>query len=263
MRRVPASVVTLKSMLSIPGTSTPRLPRAYSPSVFSRKKVQSMPSFGTDTGRTLANRSNSRRMATLALSSVPPLGVSVGPFSSTSQSLMAASTSSGMALPWGNSLMLGPRSTSNWAASSGAAGASTALSSMRNRSGRSTWRASSPKSRGSVISPVRAAATAVSGDTRYTLASAVPLRPSKLRLKVRRLTPPELGEKPMPMQGPQAHSSSRAPEARMSDRAPQLASMVRTCREPGDTNILTEGDTVLPFSMAAGRSSSFSVLKML
>ena len=87
-------------MLSIPGTSTPRLPRAYSPSVFSRKKVQSMPSFGTDTGRTLANRSSSRRMATLALSSVPPLGVSVGPFSSTSQSLMAASTSSGMALPW-------------------------------------------------------------------------------------------------------------------------------------------------------------------
>ena len=100
IRRVPASVVTLKSMLSIPGTSTPRLPRAYSPSVFSRKKVQSMPSFGTDTGRTLANRSSSRRMATLALSSVPPLGVSVGPFNSTSQSLMAASTSSGMAFPW-------------------------------------------------------------------------------------------------------------------------------------------------------------------
>ena len=160
-------------------------------------------------------------------------------------------------LPWGNSLMLGPRSTSSRAASSGAAGASTALSSMRKRSGRSTWRASSPKSRGSVISPVRAAATAVSGDTRYTLASAVPLRPSKLRLKVRRLTPPELGEKPIPIQGPQAHSSSRAPEARMSDRAPQLASMVRTCREPGDTDILTEGATVLPFSIAAVFSRSY------
>ena len=93
-----------------------------------------------------------------------------------------------------------------------------------------------------MISPVRAAATAVSGDTRYTLASAVPLRPSKLRLKVRRLTPPELGEKPIPIQGPQAHSSSRAPETRISDSAPQSASMVRTCREPGDTDILTEGD---------------------
>ena len=61
----------------------------------------------------------------------------------------------------------------------------------------------------------------------------------------------------MPMQGPQAHSSSRAPEARMSDRAPQLASMVRTCREPGDTDMLTEGATVFPFSMAAAFSMSY------
>ena len=43
----------------------------------------------------------------------------------------------------------------------------------------------------------------------------------------------------------------------MSDRAPQLASMVRTCREPGDTDILTEGATVLPFSMAAVFSRSY------
>ena len=43
MRFVPGSVVTLKSMHSLPGISTPRLPSTYSPSVFSRKKIQSMP----------------------------------------------------------------------------------------------------------------------------------------------------------------------------------------------------------------------------
>ena len=54
MRRVPGRVVTLKSMASTSGISTPRLPSTYSPSVFSRKKVQSQPSSGMDTGRTLA-----------------------------------------------------------------------------------------------------------------------------------------------------------------------------------------------------------------
>ena len=43
MRRVPASVMTLKSIAS-PGSSMPRLPSVYSPSVFSRKNVQSTPS---------------------------------------------------------------------------------------------------------------------------------------------------------------------------------------------------------------------------
>ena len=43
----------------------------------------------------------------------------------------------------------------------------------------------------------------------------------------------------------------------MSDSAPQFASMVSTCREPGDTDILTEGATVLPFSMAADFSISY------
>ena len=105
-----------------------------------------------------------------------------------------------------------------------------------------TWRASSPRSRGSVISPVRAAATAVSGDTRYTLASAVPLRPSKLRLKVRRHTPPELGEKPMPMQGPQAHSSSRAPEARyVRQRAAVGQHGAAPAWSRGTTDMLTAG----------------------
>ena len=87
-------------MLSLPGASMPRLPRAYSPSVFSRKNIQSIPSWGSCTGRTLAKRSSSRRRVTLALSSVPPLGVVVGPFSSTSQALMSESTSGGTAQPW-------------------------------------------------------------------------------------------------------------------------------------------------------------------
>src|SRR2546430_16199946 len=42
-----------------------------------------------------------------------------------------------------------------------------------------------PRSRGSVISPSRAVAAAVSGLHRYTRASGVPLRPSKFRLNVR------------------------------------------------------------------------------
>ena len=114
----------------------------------------------------------------------------------------------------------------------------------------------SPSSRGSVISPVSAAATAVSGETRYTPASAVPLRPRKLRLKVRRDTPALLGLKPMPMQGPQAHSSTRAPLASMSVSAPQSASIDSTWRLPGEIDRLTEGFTVRPFSSAATFSIS-------
>ena len=91
-----------------------------------------------------------------------------------------------------------------------------------------------PRSIGSVISPVKAAATAVSGDTRYTCPSAVPERPSKLRLNgPQGKHRPEFGEKPMPMQGPQAHSSTLAPLAMMSVSAPQSASISSTCLEPG------------------------------
>ena len=51
----------------------------------------------------------------------------------------------------------------------------------------------------------------------------------------------------MPMQGPQAHSSSRAPLARISSNAPHLASMDNTCREPGEIDKLTWGVIFLPF----------------
>ena len=75
-------------------------------------------------------------------------------------------------------------------------------------------------------------------------------------MNVRRLTPPEFGEKPMPMHGPQAHSSRRAPLARMSVSAPQSASMVSTCFDPGEMDRLTPGATVLPRSSAATLSIS-------
>ena len=69
-------------------------------------------------------------------------------------------------LPWGSSLMLGPRRTCTSAASPGEAGGRTALSSILKRSGRLTSILSRPRVLGSVISPVRAEATAVSGETR-------------------------------------------------------------------------------------------------
>ena len=69
--------------------------------MFSRKNIQSMPCSGTRTGRTLAKRSSSRRMATLAISMFghgsPFFGVVVGPLRMTWHFLISASTSSGMA----------------------------------------------------------------------------------------------------------------------------------------------------------------------
>ena len=55
----------------------------------------------------------------------------------------------------------------------------------------------------------------------------------------------------MPMQGPQAHSKSRAPAESMALRSPLSESMVSTWREPGETDRLTVGATVRPRSMAA------------
>ena len=68
IRSEPWLVMTRKSMPRSSVTLTPWLPTAYMSSVFSRKKVQSMPSRGMRTGRMLANRSSSFRMDTLALS---------------------------------------------------------------------------------------------------------------------------------------------------------------------------------------------------
>src|SRR3989304_1878080 len=63
-----------------------------------------MPCDGTRTGRTLAKRSSSRRMATLADSMFgqgsPRWGVVVGPLSTAWHLCSSATTSSGRALPW-------------------------------------------------------------------------------------------------------------------------------------------------------------------
>ena len=81
----------------------PLLPQIYSPSIFSRKNVQSMFLSGIATGRTAANRSNERRSRLLALTmfghSSPGRGVTIGPFSSTSHCLTCSSTLSGRLCP--------------------------------------------------------------------------------------------------------------------------------------------------------------------
>ena len=85
----------------------------------------------------------------------------------------------------------------------------------------------------------------------------VPLLPSKFLLNVRRETPPELGENPMPIQGPQAHSKSLAPEAIISPIAPDSANCKSTCFEPGETETETLSDTFLPRKIAATFSMSY------
>ena len=92
----------------------------------------------------------------------------------------------------GRGLIFGPRSTSTLSYSSSEAGRSTMLSLMGKASGMATGAVAGTEV-GSVIYPVRQLTAAVSGLTRYTPASRVPLRPSKLRLNVRRETPAELG----------------------------------------------------------------------
>ena len=100
---VPDSVVILKSTASeasSPSIRQPLLPRTYSPSVFSLKKVQSIFFPSTLIGLTFANRSSSLLRATLALSRPSPLGVVVGPFRNTSQVLISSRTSFGKASPF-------------------------------------------------------------------------------------------------------------------------------------------------------------------
>ena len=146
--------------------------------------------------------------------------------------------------------MFGPRCTVTPSMSSAATGISIKLSLILNTIGISTLGAL-PSVVGSVNTPAIADAAAVSGDTKYTCASAVPLRAKKLRLNVRKLTPADCGEKPIPIQGPHAHSKIRAPALIRSARAPHSASIVYTCFEPGEMDKLTSGCTVLPLSIAA------------
>ena len=88
MRSAPGFVRTLKSMARSSLTSMPLLPQMYSPSMFSRKKVQLMPLSGILMGRTAAKRFRPRRSREFALTRFgrpsPALGVTKGPFTRTS-----------------------------------------------------------------------------------------------------------------------------------------------------------------------------------
>ena len=152
--------------------------------------------------------------------------------------------------------MFGPLITATFFASSGKAGSSIALSSVLKLPGTGTFILFMPRVLGSVITPVSAEAQAVSGETRYTFASLVPLLPSKFLLNDLKLIPPEFGEKPIPIQGPQPHSRSLAPDARISLSAPQSESMESTCFEPQETDMLTLSEIFLPFSILAHLSIS-------
>src|SRR5665647_8360 len=98
-----------------------------------------------------------------------------------------------------------------------------------------------PDSSASVSTPVIAERAAVSGLTRYTSASRVPLRPLKFRLKVRREIAPDFGDWPIPIQGPQAFSMILAPELIKSAKAPFSASFANILLEPGEITRLTSG----------------------
>jgi len=129
------------------------------------------------------------------------------------------------------------------------------LSFTRNSAG-TRMAGASPRVRGSVSTPVSAAAAHVSVPARYTRASSVPDRPLKFRLNERTETAPLAGDWPMPMHGPQPGSITRAPAAIRSARAPLRATMVSTCLEPGLMTRDTPGAMVLPRSMAATVSKS-------
>jgi hypothetical protein len=105
--------------------------------------------------------------------------------------------------------------------------------------------------RGSVIAPVRALAAAVAGEQRYTASSAVPLRPGKLRLKVRSDGRAVTGACPMPTHGPHTGSSIRAPASARSRYTPDRMIVSRICRDPGVTVSATPGATAVSRSAAA------------
>ena len=92
-----------------------------------------------------------------------------------------------------------------------------------------------------MISPVRAAAAAVSGEHSQTESSSVPDRPGKLRGTVRRLFRPNAGACPMPMHPMQPAWWIRAPYLIRLSEAPIAVRSARICREVGFTSMDTCG----------------------
>ena len=104
--------------------------------------------------------------------------------------------------------------------------------------------------------PVIAEAAAVSGETRYTLASAVPLLPLKFLLNVRNVIPSEFGANPIPIHGPQALSRILNPALISSPKIPAFSAIISVVRLPGAIPASTPGAMCLPFTIAATAAKS-------
>src|SRR5699024_5855880 len=113
---------------------------------------------------------------------------------------IGTSNLSGRAVILGIDAILGPFSNSTLAASSGGNGASSKFRSKVVSSGSWKTGALSPSDRGSVITPFKADAAAVSGLHKNTLSSCVPDLPGKFLGVVRKLFRPVAGACPIPIQ---------------------------------------------------------------
>lgn len=158
--------------------------------------------------------------------------------------------------------MLGPRTNGSRAASSGGSGGTsievfTAACAGRSRIGGSSP-SSAARSRGSAISPVNAAAAAVSGEHSHTRSSRVPDRPGKLRGTVRSELWPTAGACPIPMHPRHPVWWRRAPAARSVKVAPIRVRSSKISRDDGLTSTLTESFVWRPSSIAATTAKSRS-----
>src|SRR3989344_2247026 len=92
-----------------------------------------------------------------------------------------------------------------------------------------------PKSLGSIISPLIAAAVAVSQEERYTWSCSVPLLPSQFLGKLLTETTSDPGALPMPMHALHEGSEILAPALINESRPLSLSIVSSNCLEPGIT----------------------------
>ena len=116
----------------------------------------------------------------------------------------------------------------------------------------------SSRVRGSVITPVSAAAAAVSGEHSHTESSSVPERPGKFRGMVRRELRPVAGACPIPMQPMQPDWWIRAPAATREVSQPPVIRSASTSREVGLMSRDTPGAAWRPSRISATTAKSRS-----
>ena len=187
---------------------------------------------------------------------ITPSGA-MSPVETSSPTTMSTSpsTDSGSAGGGAGATRFGPRSTATGSAPS-PRGGMMIVSCPRGSGGGEGARSVATTPLGSVISPVMALAAAVDGLHRYTRSSAVPLRPGKLRLKVRSDGTPFSGAVPMPTHGPQMGSSILKPAFMRSSYTPDRAIVPRIWREPGVAVTCTPSATRRPRTVAATTARS-------